>query len=46
MIDHSDLPNLQSIQLDDMALYGDDRDDRKTIDDKPYNFKNTLSMKC
>ena len=27
------------------ALSGDDRADRKTISTKPFNFKNTLSMK-
>ena len=44
-IDDSDLPKLQSIQLDFTALYGDDRDDRWTISDEPYNFKNTLTMR-
>ena len=45
MIDHSDLPKLQAIRLSIWALAGDGRDDRKTIDVAPYNYKNTLSMK-
>ncbi|KAK8793284.1 hypothetical protein WA588_006251, partial [Blastocystis sp. NMH] len=32
------LPKLQSIQLDENALYGDGSDDRKTISTKPYNY--------
>ena len=44
-IDYSDLPKLQSIRLGDEALEGDGRDDRKTIRDKPYNYKNTLTMR-
>ena len=44
-IDDSDMPKLQSIQLGSWALYGDDRDDRKTINDKPYNYNNTLTMR-
>ena len=44
-IDDSDLPKLQSIQLRQYALYGDDDDDRKTISDEPFNFKNTLTMR-
>ena len=44
-IDDSDLPKLQSIQLGDDALHGDPRDDRKTISDEPYNYKNTLTMR-
>jgi len=44
-IDDSDLHKLQSIQLGDSALYGDYRDDRKTISDEPYNYKNTLTMR-
>ncbi|KAK8792582.1 hypothetical protein WA588_005074 [Blastocystis sp. NMH] len=39
------LPKLQSIQLDQCALQGDDRDDRKTISNLPYNYKNTLTMR-
>jgi len=39
------LPKLQSIRLDEGALYGDDRNDRKRIGTKPYNFKNTLTMR-
>ena len=38
-------PKLQSIQLDYCALVGDWRADRKTINDKPYNYKNTLTMR-
>ena len=44
-IDDSDLPILQSIRLGVSALQGDDRDDRKTISDAPYNYKNTLTMR-
>ena len=44
-IDDSDLPKLQSIQLDELALGGDHRDDRKTINTEPYNYKNTLTMR-
>ena len=44
-IDDSDLPKLQSIQLDKSALDGDERDDRKTISNPPYNYKNTLTMR-
>ena len=44
-IDDSDLPKLQSIQLGIDALFGDNRDDRRTISDEPYNFKNTLTMR-
>ena len=43
--DDSDLPKLQSIQLDRWALDGDKRDNRKTIRDEPYNYKNTLTMR-
>ncbi|KAK8798895.1 hypothetical protein WA588_005456 [Blastocystis sp. NMH] len=39
------LPKLQSIQLGWFALWGDYRDDRKTISDEPYNYKNTLTMR-
>ena len=44
-IDDSDLPKLQSIQLGWFALDGDDRGDRRTISNPPYNFKNTLTMR-
>ena len=44
-IDDSDLPKLQSIQLDWYALNGDDRADRKTISSFPYKYKNTLTMR-
>ena len=44
-INDSDLPKLQSIQLCNSALSGDDRDDRKTISGYPFNFKNTLIMR-
>ena len=43
-IDYSDLPKLQSIRLSRCALLGDKRDDRETISDEPYNYKNTLTM--
>ena len=44
-IDDSDLPKLQSIQLDRWALEGDERDNRKMINNPPYNYKNTLTMR-
>ena len=43
--DDSDLPKLLSIQLGWNALKGDYRDDRTTISDEPYNYKNTLTMR-
>ncbi|KAK8823291.1 hypothetical protein WA538_002435 [Blastocystis sp. DL] len=36
---------LQSIRLATGALCGDDRADRRTISYKPYNYKNTLTMR-
>ncbi|KAK8824807.1 hypothetical protein WA538_005473 [Blastocystis sp. DL] len=39
------LPMLQSIQLGDYALDGDGGDDRKTIRNPPFNYKNTLTMR-
>ena len=44
-IDDSDLPKLLSIQLDEYALHGDNRDDRQMISDEPFNYKNTLTMR-
>ena len=44
-IDDSDLPKLQSIQLGDHALQGDNGADRQTIITEPYNYKNTLTMR-
>ena len=44
-INDSDLPKLQSIDLTWETLYGDWNDDRKTISDEPYNYKNTLIMR-
>ena len=44
-IDDSDLPKLQSIELGSSALEGDGGFDRQTIEEEPYNFKNTLTMK-
>jgi len=44
-IDDSDLPKLQSIELDHQALHGDGGDDRKTISEAPYNYNNTLTMR-
>ncbi|KAK8818954.1 hypothetical protein WA538_001534 [Blastocystis sp. DL] len=39
------LPKLQSIQLGEGALQGDGRDNRKTINTKPFNYNNTLTMR-
>ena len=44
-IDDSDLPKLQSIELDLGVFSGDERDDRRMISDPPFNFKNTLIMR-
>ena len=44
-IDDSDLPKLQSIELGICTLQGDGREKRTTISYKPYNSKNTLTMK-
>ena len=44
-IDDSDLPKLQSIQLGRGALFGDGRAGRKIIEDEPYNYNNTLTMR-
>ena len=41
----SDLPKLQSIRLGTCALAGDGRDDRETISEAPFNYKNTLTMR-
>ena len=44
-IDYSDLPKFHSIQFGERALYGDYDNDRKTISEEPFNYKNTLTMK-
>ena len=43
--DYSDLQKLQSIHLFESAIYGDWRDEQKTISDEPYNYNNTLTMR-
>ena len=43
--DDLDLPQLHSIELDYCALQGDERDEQKALEEKPYNYKNTLIMK-
>ena len=43
-INDSDLPKLQSIQLDWFALYGDVYN-KRTISDGPFYYKNTLTMR-
>ena len=43
--DDLDLPQLHSIELDYCALRGDERDEQKALEEKPYNYKNTLTMK-
>ncbi|KAK8827410.1 hypothetical protein WA538_003372 [Blastocystis sp. DL] len=40
-----DLPQLHSIELDYCALRGDERDEQEALEEKPYNYKNTLIMK-
>ena len=44
-IDDLDLLRLQSIRLSRWALHGDKRNNRKTIINEPYNYKNTLTMR-
>ena len=44
-IDDSDLPKLQSIQLDRCAFEGDGGDDQKTMNSLTYYLKNTLTMR-
>ena len=44
-IDDSDLPKLQSIQLDRCAFEGDGGDDQKTMNNLTYYFKNMLTMR-
>lgn len=43
--DDADLPQLQSIVLEDSALEGDWQKSRKGRMVKPFNYKNTLVMK-
>ena len=43
--DDLDLRQLHSIELDYCALRGDERDEQKALEEKPYNYKNTLIMK-
>ena len=43
--DDSDLPKLQFIRFGESALVGDYDDNRKTINNEPYNYKNTLTMR-
>ena len=45
LTDDLDLPQLHSIELDYCALRGDERDEQKALEEKPYNYKNTLIMK-
>ena len=44
-INDSDLPKLQSIQLNGWALISDYLDNRKTISTEPFNYNNTLTMR-
>ena len=44
-IDDADLPKLQSIELGGWVFEGDGRDNRKGISNKPYNFRNSLTMR-
>ena len=43
--DDSDLPKLQSIELDSWTFDCDNGSDRKTISYEPYKYKNTLTMR-
>ena len=40
-----DLPKLKSIEMGAQALWIDGRDGQRTIKYKPYNYKNTLTMR-
>ena len=43
--DRVDLPKLQSIRLQDNTFEGCNDDDQKTMEDEPYGYQNTLTMK-
>lgn len=43
--DYQDLLKLQSIELEYSACRGDSDSSRTTMKNKPYNYKNTLTMK-
>ena len=43
--DNPDLPKLQSIEFDSFACRGDSDSSRQVLKNKPYNYKNTLTMK-
>ena len=45
MTDNPDLPKLQSIELEYSACRGDSDSSRTTMKNKPYNYKNTLTMR-
>ena len=40
-----DLPNLTTITLSNCAFYGNNDRHRKEIQNEPYNYKNTLTMR-
>ena len=42
--DDLDLPQLHSIELDYCALRGDERDEQKVLEEKPYNYKSGCSV--
>ena len=43
--DYLDLPSLRSIKLGKFTLSGDGSEKRETIKTRPFNYKNTLTMK-
>lgn len=45
MTDNPDLSKLQSIELEYSACRGDSDSSRTTMKNKPYNYKNTLTMR-
>ena len=45
MTDNPDLPKLQSIELEYSACRGDSDSSQTTMKNKPYNYKNTLTMR-
>lgn len=44
MVDDSDLPQLNTIDLATHALHCDGDDGRKSSSSAPYNYQNTLTM--
>lgn len=45
MTNYIELPMLESITLNNGALAGDNADERKAIDEEPFDYMNTLLMR-